>query len=91
MEKIILVVYVDIGNLDGSEVQQYIENVRSSFNSDDTKNLFLIIIPIEGETRIECLNPKLLSEDDFKEAKEIFEKYKLSLDKFINKKENENN
>ena len=73
MEKIILVFYIDIRDLKYSEIRNYLNNVKDALKSD-SDNEKQIFIPIHGESRIECLNPKMVSENDYKQAKEILEK-----------------
>ncbi len=65
MEKLILVHYV---NAPKSSCERYSEQLPE----DD--NISHYIIPItDGESRIECLNPKLVSEEDYLEAKKVLE------------------
>ena len=54
MEKIILVHYINIGNSDD------MENIIKKLSPNERNDIFSYFIPIiEGETRVECINPKL--------------------------------
>ena len=72
-EKLILVHYIDSRVIDNHNMREYLEDVSKYLVSYD-KNIHNYIIPIQCETRIECLNPKLVSEEDYKEAKEFLDK-----------------
>jgi len=73
MEKIILVHYINIGDMNNDiskTMEQVIEKLTPK--EDDIISYF---IPIrKGETRIECINPKLVSEEDFMEAKRVLDR-----------------
>lgn len=79
MDKIILIHYIDISEVHRTEVEQYITEVVNnisndpSLKSDDIIKYF--ITTKEGGTRVECINPKLVSEEDFKEAKEALDRH----------------
>ena len=74
MEKIILVHYINIGYMDNNDGSKTMEQVIEKLTpkEDDIISYF---IPIrKGETRIECINPKLVSEEDFMEAKRVLDR-----------------
>jgi len=58
--KIILVFYIEVGNLDPRDVTSFIEKSKSSMgmSNEDKKQMLQYFIPVrEGGTRVECLNP----------------------------------
>ena len=63
-DKLILVHYIDTGNLINSEIPTFIEEVVKKMSSDKEEHLSYFI-PIKGESRVECINPKLLDENEF--------------------------
>ena len=78
-DKLILVHYIDTGNLINSEIPTFIEQVSKKISSDKDEHLSYFI-PIKGESRVECINPKLLDENEFQihldrlnQAKEQFD------------------
>jgi len=81
MEKLVIVIYFNIGYLDNHEISQVAENITERLEKSD--DILYFIVP-SNEYRIECINPKLVSEDDYKEAKLKLEETKLVLDNFIN-------
>ena len=65
MEKLILVHYV---NAPKSSCERYSDQLPE----DDNISHFIIPI-IEGESRIECLNPRLVSDEEYQKAKKVLE------------------
>lgn len=87
MEKLILVHYINVGNMDEQSVQKFIEDIALAVTpKDDDMICYCIPIPIRnGETRVECINPKLVSEDDFLEAKRVLDRNQEIVNDIINK------
>lgn len=72
MEKIILVFYLKIGNMSEENAVSIIEKFRLELEREE--NIIYYIIPIrDGETKVECINPKLVSEEDYQQAKKVLE------------------
>lgn len=65
-DKLVLVFYINIGNLDISDVEEYINRIKKIVVGDDTRINFFIPIR-DGETRVECINPKLVHKEIFVE------------------------
>jgi hypothetical protein len=63
-DKLILVHYIDTGNLDMVDVPGYIEKIARKMSSEKDEHMSYFV-PIRGETRIECINPKLVDEKEF--------------------------
>ena len=76
IEKLIIVFYIDISNIDRSDVLMYMENARNAIDFDDTVKT--IFIPIEETTRVEVLNPKCTSKNEYKK---IVKRIEEALDK----------
>jgi hypothetical protein len=84
-EKIILIHYINVGNIDGNNVSEMMENVVNKFSPKEEDNIISYWIPVrEGETRVECINPKLVSEEDFTEAKRVLDRNQKIVNDFIN-------
>jgi len=63
-ETVILVIYVDISMLDAFDIPEYMGSVLKYTKLGG--NIIQHIIPIYGESRIECVYPKfIVSEDEF--------------------------
>lgn len=79
MDKLILVVYINIGNLSHDDVDDYmslcVARIKHDHKDDEIEYYF---IPVRtGESRIECVNPKLVGGKEYKEITkklEILEK-----------------
>jgi len=86
MEKIILVHYINIGNIDRNDISQYMNEIVKMFSPKDGDNIIAYFIPIhEGETRVECINPKLVSEEDFAEAKKVLDRNQKIVDNLVSR------
>lgn len=90
----ILVFYIGIGNLDNSEVEQYINRVRQRFFTDEflTKiNAEIILLPTRTEnSSIECINPKYITEKELIDKHEdLMKDYLFTLNKYIKKSTDE--
>ena len=92
VKKIILAVYVDVSNFKGyeqvklfSEVKGYVED---AFREE--KDIKVICLPCEsGETRVECINPVLVSEDEYAKASDVVTKIEEELHLFEEKYKDE--
>jgi hypothetical protein len=89
MEKIILIYYIYVGNIDRNDVSKVMEDVVRKFSPKEEDNIISYWIPIgEGETRVECINPKLVSEEDFTEAKRVLDRNQEIVNDIIKWKDN---
>jgi len=89
MEKIILVHYINIGNIDGNDVSKIMEDVVKKLSPKEEDNIISYWIPVrEGETRVECINPKLVSQEDFTEAKQVLDRNQKIVNDIIKRKDN---
>jgi len=73
-DKLILVAYVNIGNIHPEDVNQFLGSASEALKKgiDDTVTLY--ILPVKhGENRLECINPKLVSEEEYEKARLVCE------------------
>jgi hypothetical protein len=89
MEKIILVHYINVGNIDYSDVESFMKRVVDKFSPKEEDNIISYWIPIQnGETKVECINPKLVSEEDYSEAKKVLDRNQEIVNEIIKWKNN---
>lgn len=86
-----LVFYLGVDTMTPREIDQYIKDVRTKFFSEDfikRNSLEIIIIPIrEVNSRIECINPKYITDEALiKEHEETMKEYMDTMNKIINEK-----
>ena len=84
-DKIILVFYVGCKNIHHADVAPYLRQVAEAMECkmDDSAE-FLFIPSLEtSETHVECINPKLLTESEYKSAKDTVSKIKENLNEFL--------
>jgi hypothetical protein len=85
MEKIILAHYINMGNRSPMKVAEMIQEIRAVLKDDDEIIHFLYPVTNQ-ETKIECLNPKLMSEEDYQQAKNVLEKNQAIITRLLSEK-----
>ena len=81
-EKLFIVMYVNVRNIDMEDVPEYLHEVKNALYYDETVNT--IVVPIrDGDTRIECINPALLTDDKYKEVERVFDECKKRAGEFL--------
>lgn len=84
MDKIILVHYINIDGVPHHNLGEMMGLVKDSLAKD--ADIISYIVPVKDEpTRIECVNPKLLKDDDnaWDNVKKILDRNQKAVDKFI--------
>lgn len=77
-DRLIIVIYVNIAPIDSAYVSEYLYKIAKATMFDES--IVRLVIPVrEGETRVECINPQLITEDKYKEVEETVEKLKEKL------------
>lgn len=63
LNKLILVYYLSIDNVD--DVEEFMGEVMKKISSTSvSEESEIIAVPVFGETRIECINPKYITDSD---------------------------
>ena len=84
MNKIIIVHYIWVGNAAMDQVENKFNRLKNNFQHLEEDNIISYWIPIkEGDSRVECINPKLVSEEDFNQAKLALDKAQLKIDEIV--------
>lgn len=83
MEKIILVFYVGVGNSSGHHIKEMIDQVITMLRKNKDEGIIHYIIPSKEETRIECINPRVISAEEFKSVKEILDRNQKIVDDIV--------
>jgi hypothetical protein len=92
-EKIILVAYLNICDYPAEEVPSVMKDVSEHFSGQFKKddNVYTIVVPVyDRETEIECINPKLVSEEEYKKAESACKKLEKVITEFISPKKETN-
>ena len=64
-DKLILSFYIDIRDIDFTDTLEYLNEVKRGMSSQiDDNGVTAFFIPIKGETKIECINPVLIMEEE---------------------------
>ena len=80
MDKKIVVNYINVAGVPVEETLDMLEEVSSRLESIDPDIVNYIVPICEGETRVECINPDLLTGEMYIEAVESVEKIKEILE-----------
>ncbi len=68
-DKLFLVCYLNVGSMPAEDVGEYLHSFIKAFTYD--ASIERIVVPIrEGESRVECINPVLLTDEQYKEVEE---------------------
>ena len=62
-EVVVIVYYIDVRNINESELEEFMYRVMDNIQTE-TIEAEIIAIPIWGETKVECVNPKYIMEED---------------------------
>ena len=80
--KLFIVIYVDVRGIHDSDIVSYIEAIASSIKYDES--IAKLIIPTrDSETRVECINPVLLSPAQYEETDRTFKSLKKKFEEAI--------
>ena len=70
-DKLFLVIYLNVGDMSNGDVSHLLINYENNLKGAYDESIEKIIVPLrEGETRVECINPVLLTEEQYKETEE---------------------
>lgn len=65
MDKLILVYYIGVGLIDDDDISQYVNEIINKIKSESDIVGEMIIIPTKDiDSRIECINPKYITDSD---------------------------
>lgn len=86
-DKIILICYIDVSEIDDSYTLEYLNRFNESLIFDES--VLKLIIPNHEETRIECINPKLISDEEYAKVSELVANAQYMLNEFLNNTKND--
>lgn len=67
--RLILVFYIDVSRVYEHDVPAYINEVATALNKNDDGTDKYFIPVYEGGSRLECINPVMISEEEYAEVK----------------------
>ena len=71
-DKLFIVIYLDVRGIHDLDIAPYVEAITSSIQYDES--IAKLIIPTrDSETRVECINPVLLTEEQYEETRKRIE------------------
>jgi len=86
MEKLIIVYYISVGNRTPQAAREIISSFIANCSLVKDENLHNVFVPIrEGDTKVECINPRFLPEEDFQKYKSQLEECEEKVKEFLDK------
>ena len=73
MEKIILIIYLNHSNLSQLEFNQKLVDLKQMLGYNRVDVIHYIIPVSDSPTRVECVNPKLVSGEEYQKAKIVLD------------------
>lgn len=72
-------------------VPTYIEEVAKHFNGFFDESVKVIYVPgYDGSTRIECINPRLITEEEYERVRQIIKDAETALWEYLHPKKGNN-
>jgi hypothetical protein len=80
--KLFIIIYVDVRGIHDSDVVSYIKAITSPIEYDES--IVKLIIPTrESETRVECINPVVLSPAQYEKTEKTLKRLKKKVEEAI--------
>lgn len=74
-DKTILIAYINVGGVNDSDLSAFIQEAVDNLKPKEDDSILFYAVPVRGEeSRLECINPKLVSEEEFEKARLACEK-----------------
>ncbi|MCK9447194.1 hypothetical protein M0Q50_10110 [bacterium] len=70
MEQLILVFYINIDNMSTQRAMEYLQDIQENVKNKPEGSIQYIIPVKDQETKIECINPKIVTEEQYNEILE---------------------
>lgn len=86
MDTVILVFYVGVKGLTDSQVYRHMSDIQDAIRVKPMEGCKVLVLPTAetNEVRVECINPKLVTEEEFKKASALIEKSEKAISDFMN-------
>ena len=82
MDKIILIFYICVKDMQSYEQRNVFENIKRAFDTPKD-NILHYFVAVQTDTRVECVNPKVVSKEDYANALEVIDRYKTTINEII--------
>ena len=82
-DAIILVFYISVKYIDAADVPAFLDEFANTFSKDNDGSVQMYFIPSNeiNTSRVECINPKLITEKQYKQVQETIDKFQRELDR----------
>lgn len=74
-DKTILVAYINVSGVHPCDISAFFQEAVDNLKPKEDDSILFYAVPVRGEeSRLECINPKLVSEEEFEKAHQACEK-----------------
>ena len=74
-DKTILIAYINVSGVNDSDLSAFLQEAVNNLKPEEDDSILFYAVPVRGEeSRLECINPKLVSEEEFEKAHQACEK-----------------
>lgn len=74
-DKTILVAYINVSGVHDCDISAFFQEAVDNLKPKEDDSILFYAVPVRGEeSRLECINPKLVSEEEFEKARLACEK-----------------
>ena len=89
VQPIILVFYIDVGNLPDCDVREYLSKISEALTEKNSKTEYkYFFIPVRGQvSKVECINPVRTSGKVYENIVQKLNNSQQALDEFLSKKD----
>lgn len=84
MDKIILIFYIQIGKRPMDVIKQEIYEFNLLIKERLGDDILYFIMPTTDVSHVDCVNPKLISGDEYSHVKDVLENNTILLQEFLN-------
>ena len=89
-DKLFLVIYLNVGDIPNDDVSRLLMDYENNLDGAYDESIEKIIVPLrQGETRVECINPVLLTEEQYKETEEKVKSLRKKVEEALKTLKNE--
>lgn len=80
--------YINIEHIDGCDVNEFMHHISNEISSKNGDDILTYFIADHGiKNRVECINPKLVTEEEYSKAKNILQELEERMFKYIKEQE----
>lgn len=78
---LIIVFYINVGNMSRMQMEDHLAKVMHEYKTEQPTNCITYFIAVSDQpTKVECINPKYVTDKEYKEIRDRLDKIQKQLD-----------